>query len=88
MTSLPFIGRVKLLCRVFAKSVALNRDRSYEVRLLPSLIQKGNRPSSRLSAIKLSAAVAPPRPFAAADRPRWGNHGGGPVIEHTRSNLG
>jgi len=86
MTILPFIARIKLLCRDLAKNqrVALSRTRSYEVKLLPQL---QTRPSSGLCAIRLVAAVAAPRSSYEADRLRWGNRGG-LDIEHTRSNLG
>lgn len=88
--SLLFIDRIKMLCRDLVKGrhVALDRTQSYEVRILPSSMQRGSQqsPSSGLLAIKLVAAA--PRLSAGANRLRWGNQRSSRDMEHTRSNLG
>jgi len=86
-TSLPFIDRIKVLYRglIKGKRVALNRPRSYEVRILPSSVQRG-QPLSGLLPIKLVATVATPRLSARSDRLWW--DGSRRHVEHTRSNLG
>ncbi len=94
-SSLPFIDRIRVLCRSFIEggkgnNTALNRPRNYEIRILPSSLQAdgGRSRSSDLLAIKLVPTVARPRPSARADRLRWTNQRSGRDMEHTRSNLG
>lgn len=87
--SLPFIARIKVLCRdlIEGKHVALNRPRSYEVKILPSSVPRGRQsPLSGLHALKLAATAAAPRRSSRSDRLGWG--GSRRDVEHTRSNLG
>ena len=86
--SLLFIDCIKVLCRdlIKGKHVAMDRTRSYEVKILPASSQQS--PLSGLHALKLVATVSVPRLSARADRPRWRNEGSSRDMEHTRSNLG
>lgn len=83
-TNLPFIARIKVLCRelIQGKPAVLNRGRSYEVRILPSSGQHSTL--SRLYPIKIR--VAAPRLSSRGDRLNWGESRRD--VEHTRSNLG
>ncbi len=83
-TNLSFIDRIKVLCRelIEGKPAALNRGRSYEVRILPSSGQQSTL--SRLHPVKIR--VSAPRLSGRSDRLCWG--GSRQDVEHTRSNLG
>jgi len=89
---LPFIDRIKLLYRdlIGDQHFALNRERSYEVKIRPSSmpIRKPQSPLSGLQAIKLATTLAAPRVSGPADPICWASQGGSRDMEHTRSNLG
>jgi len=91
-TNLLFIDRIKVLCQYLSngKNFGVNMTRSYEVKMLASLMRRGSQqsPLFSLPAIKIVATVAAPRVSAGANRLWWDNHGSDRNTRHTRSNLG
>ena len=90
--ALRFIDRIKLLYRNLSKGVAcaLDRTRSYEIKVVPSALQTG-KPRTylpELVPIRLGARSTLKRLPSRNAQLSWGSLRSSRDAEHTRSNLG